>query len=80
MSASTMVKANNKRKRESDEQPGKRKPETTPRKRPKLLDARQIAVQTADDAFKDGELDVDRFIRAREWEIRALEAGMKGAK
>ena len=49
-------------------------------KRPKHQDARRIGVQTTEEAFKNGELDVDRFIRARQWEIRALEAGMKGAK
>ncbi|KAI9844733.1 MAG: hypothetical protein M1838_002053 [Thelocarpon superellum] len=50
------------------------------RKRARTQDARQIAVQMSDKALKDGELDVDKFLRAREWEIRALEAGMKGAK
>ena len=57
-------------------------PSSTPRarKRAKTHDARQIAVQSSDKALKNGELDVDRFVKAREWEIRALEAGMKGAK
>ena len=49
-------------------------------KRPKHQDARRIGVQTTEEAFKNGELDVDRFIQARQWEIRALEASMKGAK
>lgn len=49
-------------------------------KRPRLQDARQIAVQTHDKALKDGELDVEKFVQAREWEIRALEAGMKESK
>ncbi len=59
-------------------QPGKSK--DGPQKRAKLQDARQIAVQTTDEAFRHGELDVDRFVRAREWEIKALEAGMRGSK
>ncbi|KAI9822935.1 MAG: hypothetical protein M1832_002960 [Thelocarpon impressellum] len=50
------------------------------RKRAKTQDARQIAVQASDKALKNGELDVDKFVKARQWEIRALEAGMRGAK
>lgn len=49
-------------------------------KRIKTQDARQIAAQTSDKALCNGELDVDKFVKAREWEIRALEAGMRGAK
>lgn len=51
-----------------------------PQKRARIQDARQIAVQTTDEAFKNGELNVDRFVKAREWEIRALELGVKAAK
>ncbi|KAI9670898.1 MAG: hypothetical protein M1817_003783 [Caeruleum heppii] len=49
-------------------------------KRAKTRDARQIAVQTSDKALRDGELDVEKFVKAREWEIRALEASMRGSK
>ncbi|KAI9838953.1 MAG: hypothetical protein M1819_004161 [Sarea resinae] len=50
------------------------------RKRAKTQDARAIAVQTTDRAFSKGELDVDKFVKAREFEIRALERGMSRAK
>ena len=43
-------------------------------------DARAIANQTAGKAFGDGEVDVDKFVRSREFEIKALEDGMKNAK
>ena len=49
-------------------------------KRVKTQDARQIAAQMSDKALHNGELDVAKFVQAREWEIRALEAGMKAAK
>ncbi|KAI9654311.1 MAG: hypothetical protein M1831_005476 [Alyxoria varia] len=53
-----------------------------PRKRRmvNLQDARAIANQTAGKAFGDGEVDVDKFVRSREFEIKALEDGMKNAK
>ncbi|KAK5129640.1 hypothetical protein LTR08_003002 [Meristemomyces frigidus] len=55
---------------------------TNPHKRPKLdhrakqRDARQLATQPSRAAFANGELDVDKFVRAREYEITALEEGM----
>ncbi|KAI9838792.1 MAG: hypothetical protein M1837_002321 [Sclerophora amabilis] len=49
-------------------------------KRARTQDARKIATQTSDKALKDGQLDVDKFVQAREWEIRALESGMRDAK
>ncbi|KAI9817572.1 MAG: hypothetical protein M1827_001184 [Pycnora praestabilis] len=49
-------------------------------KRAKIQDARTIAVQTSDKALNNGQLDVDKFVKAREYEIRALEAGLGGAK
>ncbi|KAF2859677.1 POP1-domain-containing protein [Piedraia hortae CBS 480.64] len=48
-------------------------------KKPKNQDARQISTQTTTAAFK-GELDVDSFVRARDFEISALEEGMKRSK
>ncbi|KAI9737889.1 MAG: hypothetical protein M1834_009259 [Cirrosporium novae-zelandiae] len=50
------------------------------RKRAKTQDARTVAVQTSDQALKNGELDVSAFIKAREYEIRALESGMAKSK
>ncbi|KIW09177.1 uncharacterized protein PV09_00108 [Verruconis gallopava] len=49
-------------------------------KRTKLWDARSIRSQTSDAAFSNGELNVDKFIKAREFEIKALENGIKKAK
>lgn len=69
-----------KRKRSATGKPDHDKDINSGRKRTKLRDARQVAVQTSDKALKNGELDVDKFIKAREWEIKALEAGMKGAR
>jgi ribonuclease P/MRP protein subunit POP1 len=43
-------------------------------------DARTLAVQTSSKAFKNGELDVGAFVKAREYEIRALEEGMMRAR
>ncbi|KAI9809276.1 MAG: hypothetical protein M1825_002567 [Sarcosagium campestre] len=50
------------------------------RKRTKVRDARQIAVQTSDDAFKHGQLDVDKYVKARQFEIKALESSMRGSR
>lgn len=43
-------------------------------------DARTLAVQTTSKAFKNGELDVGSFIKAREYEIKALEDGLARSK
>lgn len=43
-------------------------------------DARTLAVQATSKAFKNGELDVGTFVKAREYEIRALEDGMVRSK
>lgn len=51
-----------------------------PDHRAKQRDARQLAAQTSGKAFRNGELDVDRFVRSREFEIRALEEGMARSK
>ncbi|EME87250.1 uncharacterized protein MYCFIDRAFT_89000 [Pseudocercospora fijiensis CIRAD86] len=48
--------------------------------RAKQRDARALASQTSSEAFKNGELDVDKFVKAREYEIRALEEGMARSK
>lgn len=46
----------------------------------KARDARQLATQTSSKAFKHGELDVDKFVKSREYEIRALEQGLIRSK
>ncbi|KAJ9623043.1 Ribonucleases P/MRP protein subunit pop1 [Taxawa tesnikishii (nom. ined.)] len=43
-------------------------------------DARTLATQTASRAFSNGELNVDKFVKAREYEIRALEDGLMRSK
>ncbi|QIX01197.1 hypothetical protein AMS68_006714 [Peltaster fructicola] len=43
-------------------------------------DARTIATQTTIKAFEHGELDVDKFVKSREYEIRALEQGLVNSK
>ncbi|TGO66806.1 hypothetical protein BELL_0931g00020 [Botrytis elliptica] len=49
-------------------------------KRNKIMDARSIMTQTADAALKNGDLDLQSFLNAREYEIKALEDGMKRSK
>ncbi|KAJ8067178.1 hypothetical protein OCU04_004543 [Sclerotinia nivalis] len=49
-------------------------------KRNKTLDARSIMTQTADAALKNGDLDLQSFLNAREYEIKALEDGMQRSK
>lgn len=46
----------------------------------KIRDARFLATQTSSKAFKHGELDVDKFVKSREYEIRALEQGLARSK
>lgn len=43
-------------------------------------DARALATQTASKAFQNGALDVDKFVKAREFEMHALEQGMQRSK
>lgn len=50
------------------------------KQRTRAQDARIISTQTSGQAFKDGQIDVDKFVRVREFEIKALEDGMKRAK
>lgn len=46
----------------------------------KARDARILATQTSSKAFKHGELDVDKFVKSREYEIRAMERGLVNSK
>ncbi|CAK4033818.1 Ribonucleases P MRP subunit pop1 [Lecanosticta acicola] len=48
--------------------------------RAKQRDARTLATQASSKAFSNGELDVERFVKAREYEVRALEEGMSRSK
>lgn len=50
------------------------------RKRAKTRDARAIAAQSTGTAFKNGEVDVDKFVKAHEYAIKALENGMQKAR
>lgn len=50
------------------------------KRRPNIHEARAIASQTKDKAYGDGELNVEKFVKAREFEIKALEDGMKKSK
>lgn len=43
-------------------------------------DARTILTQTADDALNKGDLDLQSFLKSREFEIRALQDGMQKSK
>jgi len=50
------------------------------RSRPSIHDARAIASQTSGKAYGEGEVHVDKFVKAHEFEIRALEDGMRRSK
>jgi ribonuclease P/MRP protein subunit POP1 len=62
------------KRKSNDNHGGSKKRRVTP------YEARQIAAQTKDKAYGDGELNVEKFVKAREFEIKALEDGMKNAK
>ena len=50
-------------------------------KRVKIANARNILAQNSDKALnKNGELDVSAFVKAREFEIRALEQSVRASK
>ena len=55
-----------------------KRPKTDHRARQR--DARNLSAQTSSKAFRNGELDVDKFVKSREYEIRALEEGMARSK
>lgn len=64
-----------KRAKNTTHQPNRR-----PDFRSKQREARTLSTQTTSKAFRHGELDVDKFVRSREYEIRALEEGMARSK
>ena len=50
-------------------------------KRAKIISARSILAQSSDKSLNEtGELDVSAFVKAREYEIQALEASMGASK
>jgi ribonuclease P/MRP protein subunit POP1 len=49
-------------------------------KRFKINDARSILTQTSDAALKNGDLDVQSFLKSREFEIKALQDGIQKSK
>ncbi|KAK3330464.1 ribonucleases P/MRP protein subunit POP1-domain-containing protein [Apodospora peruviana] len=49
-------------------------------KRVKFQDARNIRTQLSDVALEDGKLDLQKFLNAREFEIKALETSMRKCK
>ncbi|KAL2017056.1 hypothetical protein VTK56DRAFT_2629 [Thermocarpiscus australiensis] len=51
-----------------------------PAKRVKFHDARNIRTQPSDAALEDGKLDLQKFLSAREFEIKALESSMRKCK
>ena len=67
-------------KRKSGDPPSGTPTTAQQRKRFKMQDARAMAVQSSSDVLKNGELNVSAFVKAREYEIRALEAGMAKSK
>ena len=72
----------NTKKRKEPPNPGSKGNDKRPRHdhRAKQREARQLVTQTTSKAFKHGELDVDKFVKAREFEIRALEEGLNRSK
>ena len=48
--------------------------------RAKQRDARILCTQTSSKAFRNGELDVEKFVKSREFEINAMEDGMSRSK
>ncbi|KAK0718813.1 ribonucleases P/MRP protein subunit POP1-domain-containing protein [Apiosordaria backusii] len=57
-----------------------RQPNPRNNKRVKVQDARNIRTQPSDAALEDGKLDLNKFLNAREFEIKALEKSMTKCK
>jgi ribonuclease P/MRP protein subunit POP1 len=55
-------------------------PNSRSTKRVKFQDARNIRTQPSDAALEDGKLDLQKFLNAREFEIKALENSMRKCK
>lgn len=65
---------------QSSSAPNQKPPKGRDPKRAKIYDARTPIAQTADAALKNGELDLQAFLKAREFEIKALEDGKQKSK
>lgn len=50
------------------------------RKRLKIQNARSIAVQSTEATLKGGHLDINSFVKSREFEIRALEDAISNSR
>lgn len=83
-SASGKAAADSKKRKEAplnQNQQGKEsRPPARPQKRVKFQDARNIRSQPSDAALDDGKLDLQKFLNAREFEIKALETSMRKCK
>jgi ribonuclease P/MRP protein subunit POP1 len=74
------AEASNRRKRPFTGSNGNNNNNQNRNKRPKIWDTRNLSSQTSDKAFSNGDLNVDSFVKAREFEIKALEDGIKKSK
>ena len=69
------------KKRKERDQPDRPQSTSGDLKRVKCIDARTVLAQTSDKAFsKSGDLDVLSFVKAREFEIKAMEASIGTSK
>ncbi|CAG8953613.1 hypothetical protein HYFRA_00010072 [Hymenoscyphus fraxineus] len=82
MAAPTNLNKGQKRKEapQSSSSSNQKTPKGRDPKRAKIYDARIPIAQNADAALKNGELDLQSFLKAREFEIKALEDGQQKAK
>lgn len=67
-------------KRKADQQPLSSRSDKFQQKRAQLQSARAIPAQPAEAALKDGELDLQAFLSAHEFEIRSFEQSMATSK
>ena len=72
--------AASKKRKEAPTKPTLAKKKHKPDNGTRLRDARTLSTQTTSKAFSNGALDVDAFVKAREYEIRALEQGLQRSK
>lgn len=78
--ASGKAAPDSKKRKEADQQGQQSRPPARPQKRVKFQDARNIRSQPPDAALDDGKLDLQKFLNAREFEIKALETSMRKCK
>lgn len=75
-----MEKPGNMSKKRKRPQPAAGLPSSQQRKRFKTQGARVIAAQSTGEAFQNGEIDVQKYVKSREFEIRALEDSLVRSK